>query len=74
MVKIWTDGNADPDAPAFTLSLDDLTEREGTLFSHEEENFNVQGRFVKLRLEFQDVTQIFGIQIGTSLIREWGAT
>jgi hypothetical protein len=73
-VKIWTDGNADPDVPSFTLSLDDLFEQGDTFFSHEEESFNVQGKFVKFRLEFQDVTQIFGIQIGTSLIREWGAS
>lgn len=74
IVKLWSDGNADPDIPTHTLCLDDLDAVDGAFFSREEESLNVQARFVKLRLEFQDVTQIFGIQIGTSLIREWGAS
>ncbi len=72
-VKIWADGNTDPDSPNYTILLSDLDELGGRFFSREEASLNTQGRFFKFRIEFQDVAHIFGIQIGASLIREWGA-
>lgn len=43
------------------------------LFSQEAKPENVGGRFFKFRIEFNDVTELFGMQIGASTIREWGA-
>jgi hypothetical protein len=73
VLKIWTDGSADTEVPSYTLSLDSLNELGSTFFSSEEESLNARGRFFKFRIEFQDVTHIFGMQIGMSPIREWGA-
>ncbi len=72
-IKIWKDGNADASKPDKTLLLEDLAGGVDTFFSREEESANVQGRFFKFRIEFNDVAQIFGLQIGFSLVREWGA-
>lgn len=73
-VSIWTDGNSDAAKPSRIVSLADLDSLAGQLFGLEEENVNTQGRFFKFRFEFTDVTDVFGLQLGVSLIREWGAT
>jgi hypothetical protein len=73
-VKIWTDGSADSANPARIISLSDLDGLASQLFGLEEENVNTQGRFFKFRFEFTDVTDVFGLQLGVSLVREWGAT
>jgi len=73
-VKIWTDGNSDGAHPGKSISLSDLHSLPNQLFGLEEENVNAQGRFFKFRVEFTDVTDVFGLQLGVSLVREWGAT
>jgi hypothetical protein len=72
-IKMWKDGNADTAAPDKTVLLSELSASADTFFSRDEESVNVQGRFFKFRIEFEDVCQIFGLQMGVSLIREWGA-
>lgn len=72
-VKIWTDGNTDPASPNHVMSLTDLDDVTGRFFGREEASLNIQGRFFKFRIEFQDLAHIYGMQIGTSFIREWGA-
>ncbi|MBI5569308.1 MAG: hypothetical protein HY914_05120 [Desulfomonile tiedjei] len=72
-LKIWVDGNTDSSRPDSSLLLSDLDIAASRFFAREDESLNLQGRFFKLRIEFQDITHLYGLQIGVSLIREWGA-
>jgi len=73
ILKIWKDGNSDPKAPDKTILLNQLNSLQSRFFGQEEESVNIQGRFFKFRIECTDLTHIYGLQIGVSLIREWGA-
>ncbi|MBI4965355.1 MAG: hypothetical protein HY913_18910 [Desulfomonile tiedjei] len=73
-VKIWADGKTDASNPVAGICLSSLEGLPNQLFGLEEENVNTQGRFFKFRFEFSDVTDVFGLQLGVSLIREWGAS
>ena len=72
-LKIWKDGNSDPNSPDKTIVLNQLNSLQSRFFGQEEESVNIQGRFFKFRIECTDLTHIYGLQIGISLIREWGA-
>ncbi len=72
-LKIWRDGNTDPNSPDNTIVLNELNSLGSRFFDREEESVNIQGRFFKFRIECMDLTHIYGLQIGISLIREWGA-
>jgi len=69
-LKVWVDGDTNS---CFAYTFDQLDELSGKLFAQEQKPHNVAGRFFKFRIEFTDVTDIFGFQIGASVIREWGA-
>jgi hypothetical protein len=69
-VKVYTDGHTEPIG---TFLFDKTAGISGKLFAQEQKPQNVAGRFFKFRFELQDPTDIYGLQIGTSVIREWGA-
>ncbi len=73
-VKIWSDGKTDASNPASAIDLASLDGLPDQIFGLEEQNVNIQGRFFKFRFEFSDVTDVFGLQLGANLIREWGAS
>ena len=65
---------ADGDTSASTVAeFHDLSNLGNKTFALEQESHNVQGRFFKFRIAFNDVSEVFGLQIATSLIRDWGA-
>lgn len=68
-VKIYTDGEVESPR-VYTFS--DLAGLENVLFAQEQKPQNVGGRFFKFRIEFTDATDVFGLQLGISVIREWG--
>jgi hypothetical protein len=72
VVKIWADGNTGATAPNHVMTLTEL-DCVNRGFSREEATLNIQGRFFKFRIEFPGRTHIYGMQIGTSFVREWGA-
>ena len=68
-LKVYVDGDTD----SYTsYDYDQLDNLAGRLFAQEQSPQNVAGRFFKFRIEFTDVTDIFGLQVGASVIREWG--
>jgi hypothetical protein len=65
---------ADGDTSASTVvEFHDLSNLGNKTFTLEQESHNVQGRFFKFRIAFNDASEVFGLQIATSLIRDWGA-
>jgi hypothetical protein len=68
-LKVYVDGDTNNGS---TYTFDQLDELSGRLFAQEQKPHNVAGRFFKFRIEFSDVTDIFGFQIGASVVREWG--
>lgn len=68
-LKVFTDGDTSTYAEYRYDQLDDMSER---LFAQEQKPQNVAARFFKFRVEFTDVTDVFGLQVGLSVIREWG--
>ncbi len=69
-LKVFVDGATDTYT---TYTFDRLDNLSNKLFAQEQKPHNVGGRFFKFRIEFTDVTDVFGFQIGVSVIREWGA-
>ncbi|AFM25971.1 hypothetical protein Desti_3313 [Desulfomonile tiedjei DSM 6799] len=69
-VSVYCDGEV---TPRFNVQFHDLSEIGGKMFALEQEAQNVQGRFYKFRISFTGPTDIYGLQLGLSLIREWGA-
>ena len=69
-LKVFVDGATDAYT---TYTFDQLNNLSNKLFAQEQKPHNVGGRFFKFRIEFTDVTDVFGFQIGVSVIREWGA-
>lgn len=69
-LKVYADGGTDP---TDTYTYDELGVLESRLFAQEQKPQNVSARFFKFRMEFYDTTDLFGLQIGTSVIREWGS-
>lgn len=69
-VSVYSDG--DESSPS-TVTFNDLTDPGTRLFAQEQESDNIRGRFFKFRISFSDVTDVYGLQIGASVIREWGA-
>ncbi|HMK34563.1 MAG TPA: hypothetical protein VK463_05825, partial [Desulfomonilaceae bacterium] len=66
--------NTDGDTSALVnLTFDDIATLGEKLFLLEQESNNVQGRFFKFTISFSGAGEIYGIQIGVSTIREWGA-
>jgi len=65
---------ADGDTSVSTVAeFHDLSNLGNKTFALEQESHNVQGRFFKFRIAFNDASEVFGLQISTSLTREWGA-
>jgi hypothetical protein len=65
---------ADGDTTASTVAeFHDLSNLASKTFALEQESHNVQGRFFKFRIAFNGASEVFGLQIATSLIRDWGA-
>ncbi len=69
-VEILSDGN---EQDLSDLSFSGLSGLGANLFAQEAKPENVAGRFFKFKIYFNDVTELFGMQIGASVIREWGA-
>jgi hypothetical protein len=69
-VSVFSDGDASTPTVA---EFRDLSNLGAKTFALQQESHNVQGRFFKFRITFNDTSEIYGLQIGTSLIREWGA-
>jgi len=64
----------DGDTSAATVAeFHDLSNLGSKAFALEQESHNVQGRFFKFRIAFNDASEVYGLQIASSLIREWGA-
>jgi hypothetical protein len=68
-LKTYVDGQT---APASAFVFDQLQNLSGRLFAQEQKPQNMAGRFFKFRIEFSGATDIFGVQIGASVVREWG--
>lgn len=69
-VSSFTDGDT---SAATVAEFHGLSNLGGETFALEQESHNLQGRFFKFRIAFNDASEVYGLQIGTSLIREWGA-
>ncbi|MEW6350877.1 MAG: hypothetical protein AB1646_17605 [Thermodesulfobacteriota bacterium] len=69
-VTIYADGDG---SSGTTLTYSGLSDLGNRLFAQEQKPDNMQGRFFKFRIEFSDTTEIYGLQIGASVIRQWGA-
>ncbi len=69
-VSVYSDGEA---TPRFNVQFHDLSEIGGKVFALEQEAQNIQGRFYKFRISFTGPTDVYGLQLGLSFIREWGA-
>jgi hypothetical protein len=69
-LKVYVDGETNSFS---TYTFDQLNDLSGKLFAQEQRPQNAGGRFFKFRIEFSGATDIFGFQIGSSVIREWGA-
>lgn len=69
-VSVYCDGEQNP---RLTLNFDDLADLGGRPFALEQESNNIQGRFYKFRISFAGPTDIYGLQLGFALVREWGA-
>ena len=55
------------------LNYQDLSGPGSKLFATGQLPENIRGRFFKFRISFTDVTSVYGLQIATSIIREWGS-
>ncbi len=69
-VTVYSNGD---DSTFTSLNYQDLNSLGDRLFAQQQKPDNIHGRFFKFRIEFNDVTDIYGLQIGASVIREWGA-
>lgn len=69
-VAVYADGE---DSPRLTLSFDDLAGLGARPFALEQESNNIQGRFYKFRISFSGPADIYGLQLGLAVVREWGA-
>jgi len=69
-LEAFTDGE---ESVVHTLQFRGLSDLEGRCFGEDQLPENLAGRFFKFRLSFNDMTAIYGLQIGTSIVREWGA-
>jgi hypothetical protein len=69
-VSVFGDGDI---SIATVAEFHDLSDLGSKTFALEQESHNVQGRFFKFRIAFNDTSEIYGLQVGTSIIREWGA-
>jgi hypothetical protein len=69
-VSVLCDGNEDSPKKLSFSALSGLGEK---VFAQEAKPENLSARFFKFRIEFNDVTELFGMQIGASMVREWGA-
>ncbi|MEJ2719192.1 MAG: hypothetical protein P8182_19005, partial [Deltaproteobacteria bacterium] len=68
-LKVYVDGDTES---CTSYEYDQLNDLAGKLVAQQQKPQNVGGRFFKFRIEFTGVTDIFGLQIGASVIREWG--
>lgn len=68
-VAVYCDGE---DSPRLTLSFDDLAGLGTRPFALEQESNNIQGRFYKFRISFTGPADIYGLQLGMAVVREWG--
>jgi|GEM_PF-637754 len=68
-VEVFSDG--DQSSP-IVLNFEDLSMLGSKLFAQEQESNNIAGRFFKFRISFTDVTDVYGLQVGASIVREWG--
>jgi len=68
-LEVFTDGSQ---TRAATMAFANLHGSNGEHFSREQIPANVRGRFFKFRFSFTDVTDVYGLQVGASIIREWG--
>ena len=71
-ITVTAFGDGDTSA-AIVAEFHDLSNLGGKTFALEQESHNLQGRFFKFRIAFNDASEVYGLQIATSLIREWGA-
>lgn len=68
-LEVFTDGSQ---SSAAKMAFTNLQVPGNELFSREQIPGNVKGRFFKFRFSFTDVTDLYGLQVGGSIIREWG--
>ena len=69
-IQVYSDGETS--SPAL-LNYQDLSGPGSKLFATGQLPENIRGRFFKFRISFTDVTSVYGLQIATSIIREWGS-
>ncbi len=69
-VSAYGDGDS---SDATVAEFHDLSNLGSKTFALEQESHNVQGRFFKFRIAFSDASEVFGLQMASSLIRDWGA-
>jgi len=69
IIEIYTDGDESSPTVLNCESLSILADRS---FGQQQVPNNIAGRFFKLRILLQDTTDFYGLQLGLSLIREWG--
>jgi hypothetical protein len=72
VITVSAFGDGDTSVPA-VAEFRDLSNLESKSFAVEQKSSNVQGRFFKFRIDFSDASEVYGLQIATSLIRQWGA-
>jgi len=70
ILKVFADGDT---SSYLTYTYDKLDNLGDKLFAQEQKPQNAAGRFFKFRMEFSGATDIFGLQVGASVIREWGS-
>jgi hypothetical protein len=69
-IQVYSDGETSSPAQ---LNYQDLSGPGSKLFAMGQLPENIRGRFFKFRISFTDVTSVYGLQIATSIIREWGS-
>ncbi len=69
-VNMFSDGDTCVPKVAEFQNLSSLGSQS---FALEQESNNLQGRFFKFRIELSAASEVHGLQVATSLVREWGA-
>ena len=68
-IKVFKDG--DMESP-IVVQCGDLSCPDNRLFRSTQAPVNITGRFFKFRIAFSGPSDIYGLQVGASVVREWG--
>jgi hypothetical protein len=72
-LSVYRDGN-DTCETGNSWTVSNIDFDSGKTFSVNFKHRNIRARFFKLRMDFSDVTNIYGLQLGLAAEREWPAT